>query len=172
MADPVTEFDQYRAELSSKLGGRAPLEVLQATLDEVSELVEGVPLEQLGRAPAPGEWSAWQVVEHLADADMVFGIRIRMIVTQERPTLVGFDQNAWAARFAALDGDPHTTIARWQAVRRTNLKIYASLSAKELQRVGVHSERGPESAELILTLLAGHDLTHIDQLRRCLGAKA
>ena len=168
MADPVTEFETYRKEILGKLGNDDPVLVLGATLQEVTELVDGKSVEQLRRQPAPGEWSAWDVLSHVADSEAVIGVRIRMVVTQDRPPLVGYDQDAWTARFAALDPDPHETIARWQVLRRGNLRLCQSLTADEWERVGMHSERGPESVRLIVSLLAGHDRSHIEQIRRCL----
>jgi hypothetical protein len=89
-----------------------------------------------------------------------------MIVTQDRPTLVGYDQEAWTARFGGLDGTPEETVERWRTLRLANLRLYASLSPEEWDRVGVHSERGPESVRLHVQLLAGHDRVHLDQFRR------
>lgn len=169
MADPVTEFEAYREELLSKLGNDDPVMVLSATLEEVSELVGGKSAEQLHQQPAPGEWSAWEVLSHLTDSETVAAVRIRMMVTQARPTLVGYDQEAWTARFASLDTDPQETIARWQMLRRANLRLYKSLTADEWERVGLHSERGLESVREIVALLAGHDRAHIAQIRRCLS---
>jgi len=169
MADPVTEFETYRQELLAALGGDDPLAVLRASLDEVPTLVSAASAEQLGHAPAPGEWSAWQVLSHLADSDLMAGTRVRMIVTQDRPALVGYDQEAWTARFSALDGDVQDTLERWRALRATNVRIFASLTAAEWQRVGVHSERGEESARLTVELMAGHDRVHLDQFRRAIG---
>ena len=166
MADPVTEFELYRQELLAALGGDDPVDVLRATLDEVPRLVATTSAEQLTRSPAAGEWSPREVLNHLADTDLVSGTRLRMIVTQDRPSLVGYDQEAWTARFGALDPDPHETIDRWRALRRANLRLCASLSPAEWQRVGVHSERGEESARLIVELMAGHDRVHLDQFRR------
>ena len=166
MADPVTEFELYRQELLAALAGDDPVDVLRTTLDEVPRLVATASAEQLTRAPAPGEWSPREVLHHLADTDLVSGTRLRMIVTQDRPTLVGYDQDAWTARFGGLDPDPRETIDRWQALRRANVRLCESLSPDEWQRVGVHSERGEESARLIVQLMAGHDRVHLDQFRR------
>lgn len=170
MADPVTEFDQYRQELMAQLNGDDPLSVLRATLDEVPGLVAEATPEQLSRSPGPGEWSPRQVLNHLADSDLVYGMRIRMIVTQDRPTIVGYDQDAWTARFGGLDATPNETIERWHALRRSNLHMLESLSDEELDRVGLHTERGEESVRLNVQLLAGHDRMHLDQFRRGLGA--
>jgi hypothetical protein len=145
MTDPVTEFEEYRQELLASLAGDDPVAVLRATLDEVPRLVSGATAEQLSRAPAAGEWSPRQVLNHLADTDLVYGTRIRMIVTQDRPTIVGYDQDAWTERFGGLDTTPLETIERWQTLRRANLRMYESLRPAEWERVGLHSERGEES---------------------------
>jgi hypothetical protein len=92
-----------------------------------------------------------------------------MIVTQDRPAIVGYDQKAWTARFGGLDADAAETIERWRTLRQAKLRICESLSPAEWERVGVHSERGPESARLNIQLLAGHDRMHLDQFRRGLG---
>ena len=118
MADPITEFEQYREELLAALGKDDPVAVLRAELEEIPRIVASVSPDQLTRSPAPGEWSAWQVLSHIADSDLMAGTRVRMIVTQDRPTLVGYDQEAWTARFARLDRDVADTVARWRAWER------------------------------------------------------
>ena len=169
MAEPVTEFEKYRNEILGKLGNDDPVTVLSATLQEVTALVDNKSAEQLRRQPALGEWSAWEVLSHLADSEAVFGVRIRMVVTQDQPSLVGYDQDAWTARFASLDSEPQETVTRWQMLRRDNLRLYESLTGEEWDRVGLHSERGPQTVREIVALLAGHDPSHIEQIRRCLS---
>jgi hypothetical protein len=166
MADPVTEFELYRQELLAALGGDDPVAVLRSTLDEIPRLVSAATAEELVRPPAPGEWSPRDVLNHLADSDLVHCTRLRMMITQDRPVLVGYDQEAWTRRFGDLDATPRETVERWRALRQTNLRMYASLTDDEWQRVGVHSERGEESVRLHVELLAGHDRMHLDQFRR------
>ena len=50
------------------------------------------------------------------------------------------------------------------ASRRWNLAIFRKLSAADLAREAVHPERGPETLDTIIRLLAGHDLNHLAQL--------
>jgi hypothetical protein len=148
-----------------------PVAVLRDTLVELERVLAGVSEEELSTAPEAGEWSPRDVFSHLADSDLVTGVRVRMIVTQDRPALVGYDQDAWTARFGQQDPSARETIERWQALRRANLRVYESLSAAEWQRVGVHSERGEESALLTARLQAGHDRMHLDQIKRGLAAR-
>jgi hypothetical protein len=166
MPHPVEEFEKYRQELLASLANDDPVAVLRQTLDEVPRLVAAASPERLNRAPAPGEWSPRDVLNHLADSDLVSGTRIRMIVTEDRPTLVGYDQEAWTERFGRLDATVQETVDRWRVLRGANLRLLESLSPEEWDRVGVHTERGPESVRLTVQLAAGHDRVHLDQFRR------
>ncbi len=170
MADPVSELEQYQHELLAQIEGQDPVEVLRQTLRHVTDLVNGVSTERLRRAPAPGEWSPAQVVAHLADTDLVYGVRVRMIVTQDRPTLVGFDQDAWTDRFGGLDANARETIERWRANRLSTLRLFESLTPAEWERVGRHTERGEQSVRTIAGLMAGHDRAHVGQILRGLEA--
>src|SRR5438105_15592634 len=161
MPDPVTEFEQYRQELVGMLGGEDPVAVVRGTLDEVARIASG----DLSRRPLPGEWSPAEVLSHLADSDLMVNVRVRMIVTQDRPPLVGYDQEAWTARFADLE-DAAATLERWRVLRTANVRMFESLTPEEWQRVGMHTERGAESARLTVALMAGQDRMHLDQIRR------
>jgi len=169
MPDPVTEFEQYRQELLAALGADDPVAVLRDNLAEVERLVAGATPDQLNRSPAPGEWSPRQVLNHLADSDLVFATRLRMMVTQDRPLLVGYDQEAWTDRFGGLDDTPEQTLGRWQVLRSANVRLADSLTPGEWERVGMHSEGGEESVRLHIQLLAGHDRVHLDQFRGAMG---
>ncbi|MCA1843094.1 MAG: DinB family protein, partial [Actinobacteria bacterium] len=90
------------------------LDRLKATARDLVSLVSGADNARLRQAPAPGEWPAATVVAHLADAELVYAVRLRMVVADERPLLAAFDENAWAERFGALDTDPRDALARWR----------------------------------------------------------
>ena len=168
MSDPVTEFEEYRQELLRLLGQDDPVAVLRTTLLEMQRMSEHASEVELNRSPLPGEWSPREVLSHLADSDLMVNVRVRMIVTQDRPQLVGYDQEAWTARFGNLDSA--TEIGeRWRVLRGANLRMFESLSGEEWQRVGMHTERGPESALLTVQLMAGHDRMHLEQIRRGLA---
>lgn len=169
MLDPVGEFELYRQDLFRRLGNDDPLDVFRTTIPTVSNLVLNTSEERLQLKPAPDEWSAWEVVNHLTDTEWVYGVRVRMIVVQHEPILVGYDQATWVTRFGPLDSDLETVIGRWQLLRHNNLRLYESLSAEEWERVGMHTERGPESVRLMVRMLGGHDRLHIEQIQQCLA---
>ena len=80
------------------------------------------------------------------------------------------DPDRWVAAQKHNDREPQDRVEQFRALRAPNLRLWAGLTPAELARTGQHTERGPESLDLLRTLLAGHDLLHLEQIRRTLGA--
>ena len=122
--------------------------------------------DDLARPEAPAKWSILQVVEHLTDQELVNGFRLRSIVAEQEPPLRGYDQDLWAARLRYGSAGLEPVLDELRALRERNLRLYRSLSEAELDRVGLHEERGRESARRLRALTAAHDLLHRRQIAR------
>lgn len=150
----------------------AVLDRLRATALDLVSLVAGAEPAALRAAPAPGEWAAATVVAHLADTELVYGVRVRMILTSERPFLVSFDERRWADRFAPLEADPRDSLARWRVLRDANLRVLAAVGDDDWERQGVHDVRGALTVADVARAMADHDRSHLDQIRRALAGSA
>jgi hypothetical protein len=164
--DSPQERAKYSKAVLELVGGREPLAVLRETPAAAARAIEGLSAAQLRKPEAPGKWSIAQVLQHLADSDLVWGWRVRLILAQDRPTLTGYDQDLWAERLRYADADPQEALEQLQVLRRGNLGLIARATPDDLKRVGVHSERGEESVGYLCGLYAGHDLLHLRQLDR------
>ncbi len=162
----------YTAAVLGLLGGRDPLEVLQTTPHAIEVALAGLTDEQLVRPEAPGKWSMRDVVQHMADSELVWGYRLRMVLAHDRPAITGYDQDLWADRLRYADVDPATSFRELISFRRSNLRLLARTPAADLDRIGVHAERGEESVRHMMRMYAGHDLLHLNQLRRIRQAVA
>ncbi len=160
------DAENYIKAVLDLLGDRPPLPVLEQLCPAIEELVKDVSEEQLGQDEAPGKWSIVAVVQHLADSELVWAYRLRLVVAQDRPVLTGFDQDRWAERLEYRKADFETALETLRVLRAANLRLLKSLTPDQLQRVGVHSERGEETIAHMLRLYAGHDLAHRRQLQR------
>src|SRR5215210_6621585 len=159
----------YVQALLEVLGPREPLGVLQELIPWVSQRIETLDEARLRRPEAPGKWAVIEVLQHLADSDVVMGFRIRMILTQDRPELQGYDQDAWVREFRYREKPLDVTLTQLRGMRGGNLHLFHQLGPAQLERVGLHSERGPESVRHQLKLMAAHDLVHRRQIDRILG---
>lgn len=147
----------------------AALDRLRSTALDLVSLVTGADPGPLRAVPAPGEWSAATVVSHLADAELVYGVRARMMLTVDRPWLASFDEELWAARLGPLEPDVRESLQRWRVLRDANVRLFGSLSEEEWSREGVHDQRGALTMAALATLLVSHDRAHLDQIRRALS---
>jgi len=159
------EIAGYVQAVLGLVGGREPIEILRTTADALAA-VPGRFGPAIETPEAPGKWSANLVLQHLADSELVFGWRIRLVLAHDRPTLTGYDQDRWADRLHYADADPLDAIERFAVLRRSNLRLLERATPADLARVAVHSERGEESLAHILRLYAGHDVLHLRQLDR------
>lgn len=162
----------YVAAILDLLGDKDPLTVLRATPSALERAIGTTTPDVLARPEAPGKWSMREVLAHLADSDVVWAWRLRLILAQDRPQLTGYDQDRWAARLGYRDSDPRDSVAMFSVLRKANLRLLDRAAPEDLQRVGVHVERGEESLAHQTKLYAGHDILHLNQLERIRKAVA
>ncbi len=143
---------------------------LKNTRRELVALLGTAKSSAVHRPPAEGEWAPSTVVSHLADAELVYSVRIRMSLTGDRPYLAAFDENAWVRRFAELEPDWKESVARWRSLREANLVVLESLEPAEWSLVGLHAERGEVSVAQLAELLVEHDRAHLAQIRAGLAS--
>jgi hypothetical protein len=156
----------YTAAVLDLLGTADPLDVLRKTQSSLQHLLDGLSDRQLGARERAGKWSVRHVIQHLADSELVWGYRLRMVLAHDRPTLTGYDQDAWADRLGYGEADVRQALHEFGVLRAANLRLVQRATREDLKRAGLHAERGEESVEHMIRLYAGHDLLHLRQVER------
>ena len=160
------EAKEYTTAILDLLGTAEPEEVLSGTTMSLRQSVHGLSTHQLGEPEAPGKWAIRDVLQHLADSELVWGYRLRMVLAHDRPAITGYDQDLWAKQLRYDDADVEEAIQDFAQLRQSNLRLLRRMPPAAFKRVGVHSERGEESVEHMMRLYAGHDLLHLRQIER------
>lgn len=161
---------EYTRAVLGLVEGLNPLDVLHGTPTVARNAIQGMSQLQLSTPESAGKWSVGQVLRHYVDSEIVWSWRLRLVLAQDRPTLTGYDQDAWAERLHYADADPEESLQEFAVLRRGNLRLLESAGPDDLKRVGVHSERGDESVEHMIRLYAGHDILHLRQIERIRNA--
>lgn len=152
------------------LGARDVLTSLRETPERIRALVGGMEPADFRRSHGEGKWTAGQLLTHLAQAELMFGGRIRMALTAPGYVVQPFDQDRMMAREIRHTGGE--AFDAYYALRRWNLVLYRSLSPEERERRFTHPERGELKVEDLLAMLAGHELHHLAQLElACAGSR-
>ena len=158
---------------------RGPLGFLEwgqllATLAEsphwVAQRLGRYPESRWGQAPAPGRWSALEVVCHLRDADQeVLLPRLERMLVEERPAIPDVDMSGWETRGAYRTESVRAAHHAWSESRRRALARLAPLRPEGWRRMGVHSVRGPYPLGEMVRRWVEHDLSHRRQIAEALG---
>lgn len=164
--------EQYRQRILSHVDSGNPLKLQAAAPKKIERLLKGVPAAKLRKRPAPEKWSVAEIVAHLADAEIVVGYRLRATLGAPGGPLQAYDQDRWAATGHYAKRDARRSLEQYRAVREANLALLKLLTPEQWKHYGVHAERGNESIEMIVRMIAGHDLNHIQQIERILGRRA
>ena len=134
-------------------------------------VIQRAPAAKLRKRPAPGKWSASEIIAHLADGEIVTGWRIRQILGAPGTPLQAYDQDAWAAAGHYEKRDARKSLEQFRVLREGNLALLKSLTPEQRKRHGMHAERGVETIDHIVQMIAGHDLNHLGQVERILARK-
>lgn len=129
-----------------------------------------VPAEARRWRPAEGRWSAHEVVVHCADSESYGSIRIRLLLAEPEPLIVGYDENVWARLFDYHGADPEEALDLVARVRARTAATLRALPGSAWGRVGRHSHSGPYGTDDWLRIYAEHLEVHAAQIRRNLAA--
>jgi hypothetical protein len=144
---------------------QAQLERFRTGFQDVQDALDGISPDELDRRPPGSDWSAREVVHHLADSETTAYVRLRRLIAEDNPIIVGYDEEEFARRLH-YDRPIEPSLDVLRAVRIASLQLLESLTPAEWQRAGTHTDRGPYSVEEWLRLYAGHSHDHADQIRR------
>lgn len=127
--------------------------------------LEGITDAELDRRPAHDAWTAREIVHHLADSETNSFIRLRRLVAEDDPVIIGYDEQLWAVKLH-YQRPIESSLATLVAVRAASLDLARSLTEAEWRRSGTHNESGPYSVERWLEIYCQHPQDHADQIRR------
>jgi hypothetical protein len=149
------------------LSDRKPDDVIASTASQLENLVSTLGPERAGEPPAPGKWSAREIVCHLADCETVFAFRLRQALAERHHVIQPFDQDAWARAYGAYD--LKSALAVFSALRNWNIAFIRALKPEELSKPLTHPERGEQTVGEIVETMAGHDINHVRQVEAIAG---
>lgn len=155
---------QYTQRIIAHVEGQDPLKVQSATNKKITRMIEGVSAAKLRKRPEPDKWSVAEILAHLADVEIVIGWRMRSVLGSPGTAVQAYDQNAWVIAGHYEKRDPKQSVEIHKVLREANLALLKSLTPDQWRHYGQHAERGQETIEQIVRMVAGHDINHLRQI--------
>jgi uncharacterized damage-inducible protein DinB len=160
---PVGRFK--RPEKITPYERMAAIAALAEMPGKLSEALDGLDRDQLDTPYREGGWTVRQLVHHIADSHMNAFVRIRLALTEDWPTIVAYDEKAWAMLHDSA-APAKWSVALIESLHARWVMLLESLSEEQWQRGFKHPERGDSTVEVTTLLYAWHSLHHLTHITR------
>jgi hypothetical protein len=135
----------------------------------VEAALAGATDAELDAPPADGGWSAREVAHHVADSEITSAIRLRRMIAEDEPVIIGYDGDEFARRLYYRDRPVSAALAAIASVRVVTAEILDRLGEAEWLRKGTHNELPSYGVLEWLEIYAAHCHDHADQIKAALG---
>jgi hypothetical protein len=145
------------------------LATLKANTDHVQFIYTQLSkAKRLDHVLVAGKWTPRQIIVHLADIESRHKIHTMMMLTQDNPTFMVFDPDAWASSGRYSERNPLRSLQIFVQLREHNLELWDKLTPEQLARPGTSPRIGAVTVESWLRFITEHDQRHFDQMAACL----
>jgi hypothetical protein len=123
----------------------APFGLIESYLEgpvNLRSTVVSMSREQLLARPVPGKWSTMEVVCHLVDSEQAWCHRMKRVIAEPKPLLIGYDERRFAESLAYHERDLEEELTLLEGMRQQMARILRTLPDLAWSSTGVHSERG------------------------------
>jgi hypothetical protein len=138
---------------------------------EFASLLRGKSDAVLSKRPDGKNWAPKEIICHLRDTDELFLTRFQAIITTDEPRFSPAAADRWAEDRQYLRNDVQEALAALRRMRGEVLKFLRGLKPEQWERAGIHATRGRETLRDWVTLMANHDLNHLEQMKRALAGQ-
>ena len=144
---------------------------MEKTPEEFFTLIRGKEDTLLSKRPDGKSWSPKEIICHLRDTDELFLSRFQAIITMDEPKFSPADADRWAEDRQYLRNDAPQALAALRKRRSEVLNFLRGLKPEQWERAGIHATRGRETLRDWFTLMANHDLNHLEQMKRAFAGQ-
>jgi hypothetical protein len=136
--------------------------------DRIAGAVRGLSAAELDYTPSDGGWSAREVVHHTADSELTSAIRLRRLLAEDHPQIIGYDGDEFARKLYYRERPVQPSLDAIRGARETSASLLDLLREEDWKRAGTHSEIGAYSIDTWLEIYARHCHDHAEQIERAL----
>lgn len=156
---PVNEYSEFNATYIQAIENVELLEELEISLHDFIKFVQNIPMDKFDYRYAEGKWTIKDIIQHIIDAERIFGYRALRISRNDKTPLPGFEENDYVENTNANGRSIQELLTEFSAVRHSNLLLFKSFSDEQLTRMGIVSNH-TISVRALGFLIIGHQKHH------------
>jgi hypothetical protein len=147
---------------------RKVIEDFETGGDTLRAAIKGLTREELLWIPPKGAkiglWSIQQVVFHLMDDELIWTTRMKSVIAEDNPKILGYDESKFAANLLYDKQDANVGVQILDLNRRQFTLVLRNLPESAFARTGEHKDIGIFTLEQGVTWTAEHLHQHINYI--------
>lgn len=148
------------------------IEAIAATPVALQAAVKGLTDAQLDTPYRQGGWTVRQVIHHVPDSHMNAYMRLRLALTEDKPTIKPYQEALWAELPDAKSGSIEVSEKLLVSLHERWDRLWRSLKPEDFARTFMHPEQGLCNVDWLLFQYewhGKHHTAHITTLRKQKG---
>jgi len=148
------------------------IEEIAAAPAKMRAAVKGLSDAQLDTPYREGGWTVRQVVHHVPDSHLNAYLRLKLALTENRPTIKPYNEAAWAELADSKSTPIEVSQTLLDSVHVRFVQLWRSLKPEHFARTFVHPDHGERTVDWLLFLYewhGKHHTAHIAELRKQKG---
>lgn len=156
---PIGRFDPTAVPSGGAV--REAVEDIRRLPERLRSALAGLSEEALDEPYRPGGWTIRQLVHHLADSHLNAYVRLRLVLTENAPTIKTYDEKTWAELPDAKSAPIETSLRLLEALHRRWAMLLETLDDADFARPLRHPEMGEITAGQLTALYGWHSRHHV-----------
>jgi hypothetical protein len=165
---PIGKFDQEQEFSLEKV--KIASAYLKDFPAELETLVNTIDTKDYGKIYREGGWNIAQLVHHLADSHINMYVRVKLAITQDNPTITGYDEGVWAT----LEDNTlplENSIMILKGIHARICKLVDQFTDADLLRTYYHPGYQKEyTLGKVVVLYAWHSKHHLEHIKIALAS--
>jgi uncharacterized damage-inducible protein DinB len=148
------------------------IEEIAAAPAKMRAAVKGLKDAQLDTPYRDGGWTVRQVVHHVPDSHLNAYVRLKLALTEDKPTIKPYNEAAWAELADSKSTPIEVSQALLDSVHTRFVQLWRSLKPADFARILIHPDHGERTVDWLLFLYewhGKHHTAHITELRKKKG---
>ena len=146
-------------------GNKEKIQAIRNLPDEFNAALSGLTPAQLDTPYREGGWTVRQIVHHIADSHINAFIRMKLVLTEEQPTVKPYDQDSWAA-MNDYRRDIAPSVAIVSGIQERMANLLDDLEDMDFSRTLFHPENGIMTLQDLLDMYSAHGRHHVEQIKK------
>ena len=142
------------------------ISIIQSFPDNIIAATSNLTEQQLDTPYRPDGWTVRQVVHHCADSHMNSIIRLKLALTEDKPTIKAYNESAWAKMADSITFPIHDSLQIIKGVHHRWVAVLHAMNEADFQKTFIHPASGKEITLFVNTALYAwhceHHLAHIN----------